>query len=146
MLWILDSWNAVAIAIVVARGDSPRSWAIAAISDGPATLLEVDLRAYVADRRDAVLAAQRLAIAQAGGDENPRHHQPDHDEPSQPHGRRLVGVQGGVELDARTFAARSASMAPVWLLVRNRMPSWPDSSAALTVEPSGIVTLEPAVT
>ncbi len=33
MLRIFDSWNAVAIAIVVARGGRPRFWASAAISD-----------------------------------------------------------------------------------------------------------------
>src|SRR5688500_17851343 len=106
-MWILDSWKAVAIAIVVARGGNPRRWEIAAISVVqracsmsicarvlPTSATQYSLRTgsrsrttvatSTAARTSPVSKAQRNFMV-----------------------RGSIGVQVGVELDAASLAARS---------------------------------------
>ena len=145
-MWIFDSWNAVAIAIVVARGGNPRRWAMAAISVvHRACSLSICARVSPTSATQYSLrtgSRSRITVATST---------PATSSPARRTQRNLIvrvsiGVQVGVELDAAAVAPGRASSTPVSELVRNKMPSWPESWAALTTVPSGIRTLLPAVT
>src|SRR5690242_21843266 len=104
MLWILDSWNAVAIAIDVARGGRPRRCEIAAISDAhlacsrsisaltvPTWATQNSVRRGLRSRSTV---ATRIVATTSPRTTNQRNR------------TSSVGVQVGVELDARALTAR----------------------------------------
>ena len=102
-----DSWKAVAIAIVVARGGSPRRWAIAAIS-----VVQRACSMSICARVSPTSATQYSLRTGSRSRTTVATSTPARTSPARKTQRNLmatasVGVQVGVELDAAALAARS---------------------------------------